>query len=146
MRFSASKPDISTDANHNEWKTRVSASTNRMMAQSCPTTPRGSVPDLRDENGEKKHLDHNCRKQLPLYENVGYRSSAAYQSAYRQSHYPTLHEQQISRQRAKSEHSLHNNPQVLNADWTPKKVQQRIIQAPIIQHNGSPNPLPLSPQ
>ncbi|CAJ0587315.1 unnamed protein product, partial [Mesorhabditis spiculigera] len=165
LRFSASKPDLSQS--QNGWTTPASK---RTQAQSCPTTPHGSIPDLRDEldddevdrvdaqsrgtqpssaerrrpssqNHPSPHTNHHQNDQNghynphqhqhpahqpPLYENVGYRSAAPYQSAYRQSHYPTLHEQQISRQRAKSEHSLHggNRNPIIAADWTPTKEKQ----------------------
>ncbi|VDM77469.1 unnamed protein product [Strongylus vulgaris] len=73
MRLSASKPDVSTVENGNggSWTGLAQANGNstltRAIAKSCPTTPRGSVPDLCTPNGEKSDYedDENVQRRVP---------------------------------------------------------------------------------
>ncbi|CEF70909.1 FERM domain and Pleckstrin homology-like domain and FERM/acyl-CoA-binding protein, 3-helical bundle domain and FERM, C-terminal PH-like domain and FERM central domain and Band 4.1 domain and Protein of unknown function DUF3338 family-containing protein [Strongyloides ratti] len=46
-----------------------------------------------DEQSKSYHDIHN----IPIYANIGYHTSAPYISSYRQSHYPTLFDQQVAR-------------------------------------------------
>ncbi|CAI2351515.1 unnamed protein product [Caenorhabditis sp. 36 PRJEB53466] len=72
MRHSASKPDISSlasDGSNNSWT--ASNSSGPMltiaMTKSCPTTPRGSVPDLSRHNGiddGKDEFDENVEERV----------------------------------------------------------------------------------
>uniref|UniRef100_A0A1I7WMZ8 DUF3338 domain-containing protein n=1 Tax=Heterorhabditis bacteriophora TaxID=37862 RepID=A0A1I7WMZ8_HETBA len=69
MRLSASKPDVSSLGSHetgNPWPTFPTngAHLTRAVAKSCPTTPRGSVPDLCNQmEGEKS--DYEDDEQIP---------------------------------------------------------------------------------
>ena len=92
MRLSASKPDVSSlESNGSGGKTRTypsitlclcvivlgswtalaqanaNGTLTRVVAKSCPTTPRGSVPDLCTPNGEKSDYedDENVQKRAP---------------------------------------------------------------------------------
>ncbi|CDR32619.1 FERM domain-containing protein [Caenorhabditis elegans] len=114
MRHSASKPDISslTSDSSNSWTASNSSGPMLTMAmtKSCPTTPRGSVPDLRNGlDDEKDEFDENVEdrvsRRAPSYENVGYRSTS-YRSSYRQAHYPTIQDEHTQRKRAQSAHSI----------------------------------------
>ncbi|CAP38939.1 Protein CBG22314 [Caenorhabditis briggsae] len=69
IRQSASKPDISslTSDSSNSWSASNSCGPMLTMAmtKSCPTTPRGSVPDLRNElDDEKDEFDENVDERV----------------------------------------------------------------------------------
>ncbi|KAF1757995.1 hypothetical protein GCK72_014453 [Caenorhabditis remanei] len=70
MRHSASKPDISslTSDSSNSWSASNSSGALLTMAmtKSCPTTPRGSVPDLsrNDMGDEKDEFDENVEDRV----------------------------------------------------------------------------------
>ncbi|CAI5448954.1 unnamed protein product [Caenorhabditis angaria] len=73
MRHSASKPDISSiasDGSNNSWNVSShSAPMTMAMTKSCPTTPRGSIPDLRKHNqdydDEKSEIeDHSIEERV----------------------------------------------------------------------------------
>uniref|UniRef100_A0A8R1E269 FERM domain-containing protein n=1 Tax=Caenorhabditis japonica TaxID=281687 RepID=A0A8R1E269_CAEJA len=73
MRHSASKPDISSlnsDGSNNSWAASNSSGPMLTMAmtKSCPTTPRGSVPDLsrhqNDMEDEKDEFDENLEERV----------------------------------------------------------------------------------
>ncbi|CDR32618.1 FERM domain-containing protein [Caenorhabditis elegans] len=69
MRHSASKPDISslTSDSSNSWTASNSSGPMLTMAmtKSCPTTPRGSVPDLRNGlDDEKDEFDENVEDRV----------------------------------------------------------------------------------
>lgn len=49
--------------------------------------------DKMEEQSKSYHDIHN----IPIYANIGYHTSAPYISSYRQSHYPTLFDQQVAR-------------------------------------------------
>ncbi|EYC11335.1 hypothetical protein Y032_0051g2150 [Ancylostoma ceylanicum] len=64
MRLSASKPDVSSlesSGSGGSWAALTQGNGNsaltRAVAKSCPTTPRGSVPDLCPSNGEKSDYE-----------------------------------------------------------------------------------------
>ncbi|CAO4374379.1 unnamed protein product [Caenorhabditis nigoni] len=69
IRQSASKPDISslTSDSSNSWSASNSCGPMLTMAmtKSCPTTPRGSVPDLRNDlDDEKDEFDENVDERV----------------------------------------------------------------------------------
>ncbi|KHJ78563.1 hypothetical protein OESDEN_21814, partial [Oesophagostomum dentatum] len=74
MRLSASKPDVSSlesNGSGGSWTALAQANANgtltRVVAKSCPTTPRGSVPDLCTPNGEKSDYedDEHVQPRVP---------------------------------------------------------------------------------
>uniref|UniRef100_A0A914WSQ7 Uncharacterized protein n=1 Tax=Plectus sambesii TaxID=2011161 RepID=A0A914WSQ7_9BILA len=200
QRLRASQPDISNSHNQNsrawpnfsgcpmESPQMTRSGGGMLVAKSCPTTPRGSVPDLSLETGDTEDEDERPRPpsacsarhlsvslmrspnqphglpphppgrrptlpmsklvaslqqginspedsshsskpraldnplrpagsspSLPIYENIGYKSSSAYKSSYRQLNFPTLiggqNQQGATRvHRTHSEHSLQSLP------------------------------------
>ncbi|ETN68958.1 hypothetical protein NECAME_05414 [Necator americanus] len=74
MRLSASKPDVSSlesNGSGGSWtpypQTNGNPALTRAVAKSCPTTPRGSVPDLCPSNGEKSDYedDEQVQRRAP---------------------------------------------------------------------------------
>ncbi|CAD6191944.1 unnamed protein product [Caenorhabditis auriculariae] len=59
MRHSASKPDISSfNSDSNSWTISSNGALTMAMTKSCPTTPRGSVPDLSSHtDGERNEAE-----------------------------------------------------------------------------------------
>ncbi|CAB3409293.1 unnamed protein product [Caenorhabditis bovis] len=78
MRYSASKPDISSiasDASSNSWSANANGGPMTIaMTKSCPTTPRGSIPDLsrslrsreqEDEENENEERSERIARRAP---------------------------------------------------------------------------------
>uniref|UniRef100_A0A0N5A3R5 FERM domain-containing protein n=1 Tax=Parastrongyloides trichosuri TaxID=131310 RepID=A0A0N5A3R5_PARTI len=108
---------------NNEIKNNISPSIPTRRANSIVSMKRNNISGgslFENEKQDEQSKSYHDIYSLPIYANIGYHTSAPYISSYRQSHYPTLFDQQIARNNRESRSNSMtpvntNNPTSTNA-------------------------------
>ncbi|VDK56552.1 unnamed protein product [Cylicostephanus goldi] len=143
MRLSASKPDVSTMENGSGGSWTALAQANgtstltRAVAKSCPTTPRGSVPDLCTPNGEKSDYedDDHVQRRVPRLKPIINPCSAQFLSSTSRR---SLH-QRFSEASTSSNGSFGLPPRANSRrSVTTRSVTSDELDNPLINHSAQP--------